>query len=366
METLQKMRKFPVKHIASAAGVVLGTVSLSAHAQSSVTLFGVVDAGILYTSKTLNPTTGLNAGHQFSMITGGMTPSLFGLRGTEDLGGGFKAIFSLESGIDVTNGGFADSNGNLFGRQAWVGIQSDYGTVKAGVQYSPFVLSLVSTDARGVSYFGSLVPLYVGNVFVTGIFNSNAISYASPVIAGFQGNAMIALGGTAGNFRAGHQYSASLNYTYKHLMITAAMYDGNSGGTAATTPVPSTVAFTGRTIGVSYQYDQLLLKAVFVNFKVAGSFDNRVYGGGLSYQITPAVNADAGVWYTSDGNDTNNHSIMAATGVTYSLSKATSLYGQFGFVNNHGKMNTGLSTNGALYGAAGSTFGTAVGIRHMF
>ena len=351
---------------AAIAGALLGTIVLPAHAQSSVTLYGVVDAGLLYTSKSLNPATGQNAGHQVSMITGGMTPSLFGLKGTEDLGGGLKAIFTLESGIDITNGGYADSNGNLFGRQAWVGVASDYGTVKAGVQYSPFVLSLISTDARSASYFGSGVPIYVGSVLVTGIFNSNAMSYSSPTIAGFQGSAMLAFGGVAGNFQAGRQYSASLNYTYGPLLISAAMYSGNAGGTAASTPVPSTVPFFGRTIGASYRYNELTVKAVFVNYKIAGSFDNRVYGGGLAYQFTPTVNVDAGVWYTSDGNDSDNHSILAAAGLTYSLSKATLLYGQVGYVNNHGMMNTGLSTNGALYGVTGSTFGTAVGIRHLF
>ncbi|OAJ57325.1 porin [Paraburkholderia ginsengiterrae] len=348
------------------ASTLLGSVGLTAHAQSNVTLYGIVDAGILYTSKSVNPATGQNAGHQLSLVTGGLTPSLFGLKGTEDLGGGMKAIFTLESGIDTTNGGLTDSNGNLFGRQAWVGIAGNFGTVKAGVQLSPFVLSLIATDPRSASYFGSGVPIYTGSVFVTGAFNSNSISYVSPTIAGLQGSALLALGGVAGNFQAGRQYSASLNYTYGPLLISAAMYSGNAGGTASTTPIPSTVAFSGRTIGGSYQFDRIIVKAVFVNYKIAGSFDNRVYGGGLSYQVTPDTNIDTGVWYTSDGNDTNNHSILAATGVIYSLSKATLLYGQFGYVDNHGKMNTGVSTNGALFGASGSTFGTAVGIRHLF
>jgi predicted porin len=145
-------------------------------------------------------------------------------------------------------------------------------------------------------------------------------------------------------------------------MISAAMYSGNTGGTAASTPVSSTVPFSGRTIGASHVFDNLTMKVLYANYKVAGSFDNRVYGGGAAYQITPAVNADAGVWYTSDGNDTNNHSIMAAAGLTYNLSKATAVYTQFGFVNNHGKMNTGLQTTGA----PGSTFGALVGMRHIF
>ncbi|WP_084688265.1 porin [Paraburkholderia oxyphila] len=346
--------------------VLLGGFEPTAHAQSSVTLYGVVDAGILYTSKTLDLTTGQNAGHQFSLISGGMTPSLFGFKGSEDLGGGTRAIFTLESGINLANGGFSDSNGNFFGRQAFVGIQSDYGTVRAGLQFSPFLLSLVSSEVRGSSYFGSVVPIYVDNVFVTGGYNSNAISYESPTVAGFQGNAMLALGGIAGDFQAGRQYSFSLNYTDGPVMVTAAMYSGNGGGTAATTPVPSTVPFFGRTIGASYSFEKLTLRAVFVNYRVSGSFDSRVYGGGFNYRITPATYVDAGVWYTSDGNDTRNHSILAATGLTYNLSLATSLYAQFAFVNNHGKMDTGVSGNGATFGAPGATFGATVGMRHLF
>lgn len=72
-------------------------------------------------------------------------------------------------------------------------------------------------------------------VLVTGIFNANAISYASLRIAGFQGSAILALGGTAGDSLVDRQYSASLNYTYGPFLISAAMHDGNAGGTAAST-----------------------------------------------------------------------------------------------------------------------------------
>lgn len=352
--------------IAALVALLLGSSMTTAYAQSSVTLYGIVDAGLLYTSRTLDPATGHNAGHQFSFISGGVGPSLFGLRGTEDLGGGFQTMFALESGIDMANGGFNDSNGNLFGRQAWVGVAGGFGTVKAGLQYSPFALSIIAMDPRNTSSFGSGVPLYIGNVFVTGVFNANAVSYTSPMIAGFQGSALFALGGTPGNFQAGRQYSASLDYHAGPFAVSAAMYSGNAGGTATTTPIPSTVEFSGRTIGGSYQAGDLTVKLNYVNYKVAGSFDNRVYGAGASYLVTPAANINGGVWYTSDGNDTSNHSILAAAGLTYSLSKATLLYGQVGYVNNHGKMNTGLSLHGALFGVQGSTVGADVGIRHVF
>ncbi|WP_321951920.1 porin [Burkholderia cenocepacia] len=349
--------------------IVFGVLCMAAsgvQAQSAVTLYGIVDNSLLFTSKSVDPATGKNAGHRYSLTNGGLSPSVFGLKGSEDLGGGTSAIFALESGIDIANGGLADSDGNFFGREAWVGLAGDFGRVQMGVQFSPFLLSLVTTDPRNISYFGSEVPIYVGQLFATGAYNPNAVSYTSPTLGGLQAKVMFALGGAAGDFQAGRQYSASLTYTHGPLVVSAAMYDGNAGGTAATTPIPSTVPFTGRTIGASYNMGALTVNAVFVNYKLAGSFDNRVFGAGFMYSFTPAVNFNAGAWYISDGNDTNNRSILAAGGIVYSLSKATVLYSQVGFVNNRGKADTGISTNGALYAPAGSIIGATVGIRHMF
>jgi predicted porin len=344
--------------------ILLSTAGL-VHAQSSVTLYGVVDSGLLYTSKSPGGATGQNAGKQFSLIDSGLDPSRFGLIGTEDLGGGLKAKFRLESGFSVANGGYNDSNGNMFGRQAWLALDGRFGEIKAGVQYSPFVLALYATDPRDFSQFGSGAINYVDNVLVTGLFNSNAVSYTSPTLAGLTGSALIALGGTPGNFQAGRQYSASLKYENGGLLINAAIYDGNSGGSAQT-PVPSTVAFEGRTIGASYKLGGLTARASFAKYKVAGAFNANVYGGGLDYLPLPAFEINGGVWVTGDRNDTANHSVMAAVGTNYYLSKATTLYAQVGIVSNHGAMNTGLSINSGLYGAPGTTTGLDIGIRHSF
>lgn len=346
--------------------LILGSlISTATYAQSSVTFYGVVDGGLLYTNKTLNTATGANYGSKFAMVDGSLSASRFGLRGVEDLGSGVKTMFVLESGIDIPGGGFANSNGNIFGRQAWVGLSGNFGTAKAGLQYSPFVVSLIATDPRDIAYFGSGAVIYVDNVLVTGLFNQNAVSYASPVIAGFQGSAMFGFGGKAGDFQSGRQLSGSLKYQNGGFLVTAALYSGNAGG-STTTPVPSTVPFTGRTIGVTYGFGNLSVKASYALYKVSGSFDNRVYGGGASWTLTPALNVDAGVWVTSDGNDTNNHSLMTAIGLKYFLSKATTVYGQTGLVHNHGLMDTGLGINGALYAGTGTTVGAVVGIKHTF
>ncbi|WP_322048366.1 porin [Paraburkholderia sp. J67] len=339
----------------------------AASAQSSVTLYGVVDGSILYTSKTMNSKTGADAGHQVSFTGGGMTATLFGLRGAEDLGAGTRAIFDLESGVNLATGAFGHSNGNMFGRQAWVGIEGPYGKMAAGLQFSPFFLSIYDLDPRGMSNFGSGLLPYVDNVLVTGLFNNNAISYTSPEIMGLQAAGMFSFGGTAGDFSAGRQYSASLRYHLGALTISGALYSGNAGGTGVSTPIPSTAEFVGRDIGASYHFsNDFSIYAAYTLYKVAGSFDNAVYSGGFSYFVTPYLNVNAGVYYTRDGNESSNHSILAASGVQFFLSKRTTLYGQVGYVNNHGRMDTGLSINNALYGVKGATMGVSIGIRQMF
>ncbi|MFD1554238.1 porin [Paraburkholderia silviterrae] len=358
-----QQRWFATKRVVTA---VFGlTLAGAAQAQGSVTLYGLVDAGLLFTNKSPNASTGQNAGKQFSLIDSGDSPSEFGLSGVEDLGAGMKAEFKLESGISMANGAFNDSNGNMFGRQAWVGLTSGLGEFKAGLQFSPFFLSLYELDPRGLPLFGSSVVNYVDNVVGTGIFNANALSWTSPVIAGLQGSVMFALGGEAGNFPAGRQYSASLKYDNGSLMVDASVYNGNAGGTAQT-PVPTTQAFLGRMLGASYKFGTVTVKASFTSYKVAGSFNNNVYGGGVDYLVLPDLDLNGGVWFTSDRNRTTNHSVMGAVGAQYFLSRRTTLYGQVGVVNNHGAMDTGLSINGALNGVTGTTVGANLGIRHVF
>jgi predicted porin len=336
-----------------------------AYAQGSVTLYGVVDAGIQFSSRTMNAN-GQNAGHTFAMTDGGDGPSVIGLKGTEDLGGGFKARFNLEGGINVANGGFNSSNGNFFGRQAWVGLEGRFGEIRLGEQFSPFFLSVYETDPRTFSSFGSALVPYANNVVFTGGVNSNAILYNSPKFAGFEGSAMFALGGVAGNFNAGRQWSASIKYDNGTLMANAAIYDGNGGG--AVTPVPTNIQFEGKTIGIGYRFSAITAKASFTNYKVAGSFNNNVYGAGADYLALPDVDLNAGVWFISDRNHTSNHSVLGALGANYLLSKRTSLYAQFALVDNHGAMNTGLSVTdqSIMNELPGTTYGANFGIRHTF
>ncbi|SEI15614.1 porin [Paraburkholderia hospita] len=357
------LKRKSAAHVATALGVCV--CSTHAEAQSNVTLYGIVDSGFFYSSKSID-SSGNSAGKKFALIDSGLSPSQFGLKGTEDLGGGLKLDFDLESGINMTNGGYNSSNGNFFGRQAWMQLRSDIGNVKMGLQFSPFFLTLYDLDPRGLAPFGTSVVHYIDNVVGTGLANANAISYTSPVIAGLQASVMYAFGGTPGDFQAGQQYSASVKYDNGSLLLAASIYNGNAGGTAASTPVPTTVEFAGRMIGGGYRFGKLTVKASYTSYKVAGAMSNNVWGGGADFLATPEIDVNAGVWYASDRNNTANHSLLGSAGINYYLSKDTTLYGQVAVVNNHGAMTTGLSVNGALKEGAGTSVGGAIGVRHMF
>src|SRR5258708_25807333 len=114
-------------------------LSEAAQAQSSVTLYGVADDGITYTNN--------QGGHaSYQTFSGGLGGSKFGLLGKEDLGGGTSAIFQLESGYDV-NSGKLGYNGRLFGRQSFVGLSGDDGSVRLGRQDGFIVTNLQSLTA---------------------------------------------------------------------------------------------------------------------------------------------------------------------------------------------------------------------------
>lgn len=356
-----------LRHAFSAIAIVIAVVGTGvAQAQSSVTLYGTIDAGLQYANKVPSSSQS-NVGNTFAFSTSGLVPSNFGLTGHEDLGGGLRTNFDLESGISVANGGYGSSNGNFWGRRAWVGISGGFGEVRMGLQFSPFYEVLLGSDPRSFSGFGSGLVIYADNVGFTGSLNSNAISYKSPNLAGFQGTVMFAPGGIAGNFQAGQQWSVAEKYDSGFVTLDVAMYHGNAGGTP--TPVLTTAVFDGRTIGVVMRFGSLSVKSTVTNFHLAGSFDEYVYAFGGDDYITPALNLNAGVYYSGDAHNSANHSFMPAIGVTYSLSKRTLIYVQAAMVRNYGTMANGLTVGDlAVYREVPNTasIGATIGIKHSF
>lgn len=190
----------------------LGLVALGAHAQSSVTLYGIIDTGIGYQSSqtSLGSTTG---GHSaVKMVNGIWAGSRVGLKGSEDLGGGTKAVFQLEEGINTATGAMSTSN-LMFSRQAYVGLaNATYGSLTAGRQYTPYYTLLAPysptnwlTGAYGAhpGDIDSMDTLYRAN---------NSLVYTSPSLYGFTFGGSYALGGVPGSFNSGSTWSAAVQY----------------------------------------------------------------------------------------------------------------------------------------------------------
>jgi len=166
-------------------------IAPAVYAQSSVTLYGTLDAGLVYTNN--------QRGHNnFQQASGSVSNTYFGLKGSEDLGAGLHAIFTLESGFNLNNGQFTQNN-NLFNRQAFVGLQSNqYGTVTLGRQYDSTVDFLAPLSAAGGGYGNNLAAHPFDNDNLDNSFSvQNSVKYTSPNFGGLKFGGMYAFSNTA-------------------------------------------------------------------------------------------------------------------------------------------------------------------------
>jgi predicted porin len=187
-------------------GACLGAASSAACAQSSVTMFGVVDSAITHTQGS-----GPHSSSKWQLADGGWRASRLGFRGTEDLGGGLAANFWIEMGFRADDGGGIPTTTNNqlngiagggalnFNRRSTVSLSGPFGEVRLGRDYTPTFLNIPIFDAVGTGSGIGSTPLYVyainGGGFPTAVRASNSIGYLlPPKLGGFYGHAMLALG----------------------------------------------------------------------------------------------------------------------------------------------------------------------------
>ena len=214
--------------------LALSTLSLAllgaagaAHAQTSVTLYGVIDTSIAYVHGNNG-----EAINSWQMLSGNLQGPRWGLKGAEDLGGGLKAIFQIENGFDPGTGRL-NQGGRIFGRQAYVGLDhAQYGTLTLGRQYEP--LTDMVQGLTGDNYFGSVfaTPGDVDNND-NSIRVSNAIKYVSPVYAGFQVEGLYALSGVAGHPGQGQTWGGAATYINCPVGLAAGFLHIENGSSRA-------------------------------------------------------------------------------------------------------------------------------------
>ncbi|WP_439893313.1 porin (plasmid) [Ralstonia sp. 25C] len=213
-----------------ALGSALGSsialmLSAPAFAQSSVTLYGVIDQGINYTN---------NVGGKslVEMASGFAQGSRWGLKGSEDLGGGTKALFQLEGGFNADTGK-AGQGGLLFGRQAYVGLADNrFGTVTLGRQYDSVIDYLSQTTAAG-NWAGTMFGHpYDNDNFIYSFRVNNTVKYTSPVFSGFQFGGTYSFSNNTG-FANNRQYGAGMQYTNGGLLLAAAYLQADNPSATA-------------------------------------------------------------------------------------------------------------------------------------
>ncbi|WP_043284060.1 porin [Paraburkholderia oxyphila] len=227
-----------MKNLALWCTAVSALACVQAHAQGapagdSVTLYGMVDAGVSWVSN--------EGGHSNLKFDDGIfTPNLLGIRGSEDLGGGLHAIFDLVDQFSMGTGAIISGQG-LFGRNAYVGLSSDrYGKLTLGNQYDFMTDSLFFGHDDAAMEVGGLYNFRAGPFSRIGIpgnppfasqFNwdrmagatvQNSIKYQSPSIAGFSFGGLYGFGGIPGALGSGDSVSAGVNYAQGPLGLGAA------------------------------------------------------------------------------------------------------------------------------------------------
>lgn len=335
----------------------------SASAQSSVTLYGLLDAGIEYVSHA-GPD-----GSAVKLTSGGKNTSRWGIRGSEDLGGGLKAIFNLESGIAIDTGRL-DSDNTLFDRRATVGLASKYGQVVLGRTFTTTYDFMLPFDPMGYA------PAYSWATSSTatggrkdGLFSraSNAIRYDGS-FGGLKLGATVALGEVAGDFKSSSKYSLGVGYSAGKF-AAAATWDRQNGAGSSTTPADSTDYIQGIHAGASYALGDLKLFAGYRNYKktfttTAADERSDMYWGGASYDFTPAFTLYGSVYKQNIKGGSNADPILFSLRGQYALSKRTLAYLSVGYAEARNGQNVSVSRD--FVGFANNQTGVMAGLQHRF
>ncbi|WP_321890101.1 MULTISPECIES: porin [Paraburkholderia] len=356
-----------------------------ARAQSTMTLYGVLDNAIQYVHNNGG------ANNSVSLQGGQMQPSVWGMKGEEGLGGGLSALFVLESQIDLNSGALAADG--LFNRQAYVGLKSDkLGTFTMGRQLDGLFDLLIPVQGNNIlEYFTAPgdVDLSDGTVKI-----NNAIKWLSPTFGGLQAALQYGFGNVAGAVGSGQSYSVAVNYAVGSLTLAGGYFHADNGsaryserGASSVTgsffsPVNRAYASASRynvaraggayvagplTFGAYYSYVEYLSDAEST-FSGSQRFNNG--STFVAWQASPAVTLEVGYDYMKSHGDSSATYQQVTFAADYLLSKRTDLYFSAGY--GHASGTNGEGPAQAVIADTYTNGGTSsqeiamVGIRHRF
>ncbi|MFD1559430.1 porin [Paraburkholderia silviterrae] len=358
------------------SAALLAAVTGLAYGQSSVSLYGIVDTGISYYNHAT-----ANGGTMVGMASlTGRLPSRWGLRGTEDLGGGFKTFFVLESGFQSGNGSL-NYGGRLFGDQANVGVSSDYGAVTLGRQLGMTMYALINADVIGpsihsLSVFDSYLPNarsdnaigYMGKFH--GVTVGGTYSFGRDAAGPAGPGATNCPGQVPGNMLACRQYTALLAYDSASFGV-AASYDVLRGGAGATAPLNNSAYTDTHNIVdgyVTFGPTKIGFGWIRNNLAAATHLQTDILFAGTTYYATPALFFDAqGVRYLQRGSQGKKDasSTLLIGRANYLFSKRTMVYASLGYMFNSAQAANAVAAGGTV-GTGMDQLGVMVGLQQKF
>jgi predicted porin len=334
-----------------------GALTGAAQAQSAVEVYGIADMG--FVREIGNVGASVAGGNKIS--SGAQSGSRLGFKGEEDLGNGLNALFVLETGIAADAGGFNQAN-KAFGRQSFVGLQGDFGTLTLGRQYTSYFLTLNQV----ADPFASGLAGNAQNLMLPGAGNTttnsdrairmdNAIKYASPLLENFSAEIAYGFGEVAGNSDASRVITGSIGYDSKPLNIRLAYYEKNNA--------TDTVNLKSTLLAANYDFEVAKVFAAYADNDWAGQGKSRNYLLGATVPF--GAHKFIASYIRADGRGTNaaNDADQWGIGYTYSLSKRTNLYAAYGYISNDGAATYTVGNN-SENGTSNKAFN--LGVRHVF
>ena len=345
---------------------VLGTFAGVASAQSSVKLDGTVDLGL----QTVKNGSAVGGSQQKSMINNGINSSQFRVSGVEDLGGGLKAGFNLNSGVFADTGRSSSENGGKFwNRRATLSLMGGFGELRLGRDYTPTFWNQTLYDPFGTNGIGTMLAVFgqanLGTNNQTLVRADNSIQYWTPALGGFEAQVMVA---------PNENTTATSGGKYTGLRVNFAAGPFSIGAATGSTTVALPANQNDDKLKISNFAASYKVGPAKLNIQLGQSKNGNVkeaatqigaaitVGQGLINFAYNRINHSGGAGQFADTADANH----VALGYTYNLSTRTAFYGTYATVKNKGasRYAVGGSTTGMLNDEKSN--GLEVGLRHFF
>lgn len=343
---------------------VLGAFAGAASAQSSVTVYGIVDAGIASVDNGGDRATLQNSGNNNS--------SRIGFKGVEDLGNGLKGTFVLENGFNSDDGSSATANA-AFSRLSYVGLEGGFGAVRLGRQNTQIKTALSQIDPFETGGIANAITYLGGNNGLGAIPErvSNQLTYTSPNFSGFSGSVGYTFGEAAGDNGANSAWGAQLGYANGPLNVQFGYNDQDASAVTVIGADTNTTKLADTKIallGATYDFGVVKLHAAYSQKKLDSETtapDLKVKSALVGVTVPFGASKIRAEYIRNNDDRTDFDNNVMALSYTYSLSKRTTLYTTYARVDNDDRSNLGFGSNPSVI-TGENTSAFAVGVQHNF